>query len=156
MDNILQKKFETKEIGSDKIHREILPIVDVSGDFYEVRGKDAIIANIKNLLTTPLGTYPFDPEYGSLLYKQLFENCDDATEKQIYYEVSDRITQYIDGVTVDSVEIEWKTKSKECYVKVYIYIENDYNRTPLSLFMTNYGQSMYDSIDDPVYGDYTF
>lgn len=156
MDINLQKKFETKEIGSDKIHKEILPIIGVNGDFKEVQGKDAIIANIKNLLMTPLGTYPFDPEYGSLLHKQLFENCDDVTEKQIYYEVSDRLMKYIDQVTVDSVELDWKTERKECHVIVYIYIKEDYNKTPLSLSMKKYGETMYDSIDDPEYGNFMF
>jgi phage baseplate assembly protein W len=156
MEDILQKSFEKKEIGTDKITQEILPYIDVDGDFKVVTGKDAIIAKIKNLLLTPLGTYPFDPEYGSLLHKQLFEPCNEATEKQIYYEVSDRIMTYIDEVVVDSVQLQWKVPNKECYVHVYLYIKDDYNKTPLSLFIKNYGESMYDTIDDPKYGNFMF
>lgn len=156
MEDNLQKSFETNQVGTNKLTQEILPYIDVNGDFKIVTGKDAIIAKIKNLLMTPLGTYPFDPQYGSLLYKQLFELCNDVTEKQIYYEVSDRITKYIDEVIVESVQLYWKVPQKECYVSVYLYIQNDCDRTPLTLDIKKYGESMYDSIDDPEYGNFMF
>lgn len=156
MDNNLEKEFETQEVGTAGQIRDIVPIIDVNGDFKVVNGKDAIIAQVRNLLMTPLGSYPFDPEYGSLLYKQLFELMTPATEEQIYFEVSDRIEKYIDGVRVESVDIDWNTREKNCKVNVVLYILDDVNKTKLSLFMQNYGSTMYDSSDDPVYGDYTF
>lgn len=156
MDNNLEKKFETKEVGTADLIRDIVPIIDANGDFKVVEGKDAIIAQVRNLLMTPLGSYPFDPEYGSLLYKQLFELMTKATEEQIYYEVSDRIEKYIDGVRVDSVSIDWREKNKSCTVDVMLYVLDDENRTKLSLFMQEYGRTMYDSDEDPVYGDFQF
>jgi phage baseplate assembly protein W len=156
MDTNLQKSFEIRDIGSNKIEKEILPIIDVNGDFKEVRGKDAIVTKIRNLLMTPLGTYPFDPEYGSLLHKQIFEMADDITEKQIYYEVNDRILKYIDGIRIDSVNLVWSNDKKTCYVDVYVFVLDDINRTKISLEVQNYGNSMYGTIDDPVYGDYMF
>ena len=156
MDNNLEKKFETKEVGTADLIRDIVPIIDSNGDFKVVEGKDAIIAQVRNLLMTPLGSYPFDPEYGSLLYKQLFELMTQATEEQIYYEVSDRIRKYVDGVEVESVHIDWREQKKSCTVDVMLYVLEDTNRTKLSLFMQSYGQSMYDSDEDPVYGDYQF
>ena len=156
MDNNLEKEFNTQDIGTAGQIKDIVPLVDVNGDFKVVYGKDAIIAQVRNLLMTPLGSYPFDPEYGSLLYKQLFELMTPATEEQIFYEVTTRIEKYIDGVQVESVNLEWNEKNKSCKVDVILYVLEDVNRTKLSLFMQNYGSTMYDSIDDPVYGDFTF
>ena len=156
MDSNLEKEFETQNIGTAGQVKDIVPLIDVNGDFKVVYGKDAIIAQVRNLLMTPLGSYPFDPEYGSLLYKQLFELMTPATEEQIFYEVTTRIEKYIDGVQVESVNIDWQTKNKSCKVDVILYVLEDVNRTKLSLFMQNYGSTMYDSIDDPVYGDFTF
>lgn len=157
MDNKTEKYFDTKTVGTSKLSRDILPILDSSGDFTEVRGKDVIAAQIRNLLMTPLGLYPFDPEYGTLLYKQLFEPIDDITEKQIYYEVRERVLKYIDGVDVSSVNLTWNNRNHECKVDVYYYILDDENRTKLSVNIQNLvNNEMYSSFDDYIYNDYKF
>jgi len=157
MEDNLQKRFETTMVATGKLIKEVLPVIGVNGDFKQVFGKDAICTQIRNLLMTPLGTYPFDPNYGSLLYKQLFEPMNDVTENQIYYEVRDRIMQYVEGVTVESVNVDWKVKNKACTIDVYLYILDEENRTKLSLDVKNsVNNNMYGSIDDPDYGDFTF
>ena len=157
MDNTTQKYFDTKVVGTSKLVRDILPFLDSSGDFLEVNGKDVIASQIRNLLMTPLGLYPFDPEYGTLLYKQLFEPIDQITEKQIYYEVRERVLKYIDGVDVLSVDLNWDKAHKSCTVDVYYYIQENENRTKLSVQIQNLIENeMYSSVDDPVYKDYRF
>lgn len=150
------RQFETGNIASADKVSEMLPILDVHGGFKFVEGKDAIIVRVRNLLLTPLGTYPFDPNYGSLLHKQLFEFSDNITERAIYYEVNTRINNYIDGVSVDSVELTWSESKKTCRVDVFLNVLDDVNKTPLSLMIQNYGNSMYGSIDDPVFEDFKF
>lgn len=157
MDKSTEKYFNTKTTGSSKVVREILPYLDSSGDFLEVTGKDAIAAQIRDLLMTPLGLYPFDPEYGTLLYKQLFEPIDEVTEKQIYYEVRERVLRYVNGVSVLSVNLNWDKEHKSCKVDVYYYINDSENKTKLSIEVQNLiNNEMYSSIDDPIYKDYKF
>ena len=157
MDKSTQKYFDTNTVGSNNIIREILPILDANGDFLEVKGKDAIATQIRSLLMTPLGLYPFDPEYGTLLYKQLFQPIDEVTEKQIYYEVRERVLKYVDGVDVLSVSLEWDKSHKTCRVDVYYYITESQNKTKLSVEIQNLiNDEMYSSDDDPVYQDYKF
>lgn len=157
MDNKTEKYFDTKSIGTSKLTRDILPVLDSSGDFAEIRGKDAIASQIRNLLMTPLGLYPFDPEYGTLLYKQLFEPIDSTTERQIYYEVRERVLKYINGVDVLSVELTWDSPHKSCRVDVYYYITDEENRTKLSVNIQNLvNNEMYSAFDDYVYNDYKF
>lgn len=136
------KKFETKEIASNKISKDIFPIIDSNADFKELRGKDAIIASIRNLLMTPMGRYPFDPNYGSLLYKQVFEPMDDVTYENIRYEVKDRIEMYEDRVSVEDVEIQFSRDNKTAIVNVEFLIKDDDNKTKLSLMMKNLGSQM--------------
>ena len=157
MNNTTEKYFDTQSIGTSKLVRDILPILDNSGDFTVIKGKDVIAAQIRNLLMTPLGLYPFDPEYGTLLYQQLFEHIDSVTEKQIYYEVRDRVLKYIDGVDVLSVDIKWNTLHKSCKVDVHYYIIEEQNRTKLSVQIQNLiNNEMYSALDDKVYEDYKF
>lgn len=157
MNNTTEKYFETKAVASNKITRDILPLLDVNGDFTEVRGKNAIATQIRNLLMTPLGLYPFDPEYGTLLYKQLFEPIDKTTEQQIYYEVRDRVLKYIDGIEVLSVNLQWDPPRKKCRVDVYYYITAQENKTKLSVEIQNLvNNEMYSAFDDYIYNDYKF
>ena len=134
------REFETSRIGSNNITRDVLPFIGATGDLKEVTGKDAIINYIRNLLMTPLGYYPFDPNYGSLLYKQLFEMNDDVTASQIKYEVKDRIEENIPGVYVDDVTIE--RKNKEVLVDVYYTILKDQDKTKLSVLMKQMGENI--------------
>lgn len=151
-----QKDFETNEVSNLKRAKDVLPIVGANGDYVEVYGKDAIANQIKTLLMTPLGSYPFDPEYGTLLYKQLFEQIDEVTEETIYYEVSSRVLKYVSGVSVESVDIVWNKKNKSCTVNVYYYIEDEENRTKLSVLIQNLVNHMYDAEDDVLYKDFRF
>lgn len=134
------KDFETSRVATNHISRDILPIIGASGDLKEVTGKDVIINSIRNLLMTPLGYYPFDPNYGSLLYKQLFEMNDEITESQIKYEVKDRVEENVNGVYVESVEIT--RKLKDVYVDVVFRILKDDDLTKLSILMQKMGSNI--------------
>ena len=157
MNNLTEKYFNTDVVGSSKLIKDILPIIDENGDFLQVKGKDAIATQIRNLLMTPLGLYPFDPEYGTLLYKQLFELMDNATEQQIFYEVRGRILKYVDGVDVLSTEILWDEQHKSCTIDVTYLVIDEENKTKLSVTIQNLiNNDMYSSVDDPIYNDYKF
>lgn len=136
------RSFETGRIGDNGRARDILPIIDANGDFKEVTGKDALIQSIRNLLMTPLGFYPFDPTYGSLLYKQLFEMNDSITEETIKYEVKDRIEEFDDRVRVETVSIIRNEQRHSVTVNIDLRIVNDVNKTSMSLYMKNLGDSI--------------
>lgn len=137
---VTYKDFEVSRVGSNNVSRDILPYIDNNGDFKEITGKDAIIASIRNLLMTPLGTYPFDPTYGSELYKMLFELDDDITRENIEYEVKDRVEQYEDRVRVESVTYQHEVKGVK--VDVVIRIKDEKDKTKLSVFMKKLGDSI--------------
>lgn len=131
------EKFVTKNIATDGKTNDICPIIDSNGDWKEVTGKDAIIMSITNLLMTPMGQYPFDPEYGSLLFKQLFEPMDEATYENIQYEIKDRIEMYEDRVTVDKVNVTFYKENKCAIVNVEFTIKDSRNKDKLSVTIEN-------------------
>lgn len=148
------KNFQTDRIGKSGIATDILPIIGQSGDWKKVTGKDAIILSIKNLLMTPLGQYPFDPTYGSLLHKQLFELAEQPLFAKIRYEVKTRIEQFENRVSVDDVSINWIKQNKLCIVNVILTIKNEVNKTKLSIEMQNYAKEMFTSLDSTTAGSY--
>lgn len=141
------KQFEISRIGDNGRARDILPVIDSNGDFKELTGKDALIQSIRNLLMTPLGFYPFDPTYGSLLYKQLFELNDSITEESIKYEVKDRIEEFDDRVVVDNVKIFRNEKTKTVAINLELKIVNEVNKTKMSVYMKNLGDSILNDDD---------
>jgi len=104
----------------DQIY-DYIPAVESTGDFIRIEGIDVIINSIRTLLLTPLGFYPFDPEYGSLLYKKVFDPLDEQSKNEIVYEVKQRIEKYDDRCNITKVEIyEVGTDGKAFQVEVYI------------------------------------
>jgi len=91
-----------------------------SGDFTKVIGISTLINSIRNLLTTPLGSYAFDPTYGSLLYEKVFSLADAETEQEIKFEVISRISQFDDRIQIMDVITEWFNDKKGYRVSVFL------------------------------------
>jgi phage baseplate assembly protein W len=96
------------------------PVIDSTGDLKRISGIDVAILAIRTLLLTPLGHYPFDPEYGSLLFKKLFEMSDAISQEEIEYEVRERIRMYEDRVSVTQVTTNFTPDRKTIIVDVHI------------------------------------
>jgi phage baseplate assembly protein W len=105
MSNDIRKFYSEISGKSDQIYDYVSTVSEV-GDFKKVNGIQVLIHSIRNLLLTPLGFYPFDPNYGSLLYKKVFEPLDDQSIEEIKYEVNQRIKEFDDRVKITSVDVQ--------------------------------------------------
>ncbi len=104
MANILER-FVRSARGTDVQPHDFIPYISSIGDFKRIRNIDVILNSWNNILLTPLGSYLYDPNYGSNLYKLVFEPADSGTVESIKQEVETRIRNYdsrgeILGVTV--------------------------------------------------------
>jgi hypothetical protein len=90
MANILQR-FVKSARGTDVQPHDYIPYISSIGDFKRIRNIDVILNSWNNILLTPLGSYIADPEFGSNLYKLIFEPADDGTVEAIKQEVKTRI-----------------------------------------------------------------
>jgi len=116
-----QYQFFHNEIeGQNNQIYDYVPNFDSTGDFKRIKGIDVAIMSIRTLLLTPLGHYPFDPQFGSLLYQKLFEMSDDITIDEIKYEVEDRISQFEDRVIIKDVDVQFDASKKLTIVNVMI------------------------------------
>lgn len=112
--------FQKQIAGKVKEIYDYMPTIDGTGDLTRVSGINVLINSLRNLLLTPLGYYPFDPEYGSLLYKKLFEPSDEVTAQEIEYEVKDRVVRYDSRIKVEKVQLTWSGDKKTAQVDVII------------------------------------
>jgi phage baseplate assembly protein W len=112
--------FQDKVDGKANQIYDYAPSIASTGDLRRTEGIDVAILSIRTLLLTPLGHYPFDPQYGSLLYKKLFEMADNISKDEIEYEVTQRVRQYEDRVKVVGVDSYFAADGKTIIVNVDI------------------------------------
>jgi len=130
MANLLDR-FNKQVIGSDSKIYDYLPKIPATGDFKRIKDINVIISSWNNILLTPRGTYLFDPEYGSELYKLVFEPADETTIERIRNEISSRLLLYDDRATILSVDVIAKPNRKG--YQINIVIEYDGERGELSV-----------------------
>jgi len=112
--------FQNQVDGKANQIYDYAPVISSTGDLKRISGIDVAILSIRSLLLTPLGHYPFDPTYGSLLYKKIFEMSDEITKDEIEYEVKDRVAQFEDRVKVTKVTCTFSSDKKTVSVDVLI------------------------------------
>jgi len=124
MPNILSR-FNKQVIGSDVSIYDYVPKIVASGDFKRVRDIDVIITSWNNILVTQRRTYLFDPNYGSDLYKILFDPVDDTTVERIKTEVVTRIRNYDNRASIENIEVFLNSNGKGYTVNVYVQYEGE-------------------------------
>ena len=68
--------------------------------------EEQAVSNLKNLLLTRKGERPFQPLFGSDVYKQLFENIDINLEDRISDTLSEDIKFWLPYIVIDNIDIE--------------------------------------------------
>ena len=104
MANILNRFFD-EVIGSSTKIRDYVSIVSARGDFKRIEDLQVILTSWNTILLTPRRTYILDPEFGSDLYKYVFDPADDETIESIKAEVIDRISLYDDRAAIEDVTV---------------------------------------------------
>lgn len=107
---------DKKIAGKANTAIDYIELIDKIGDFKQLTGINVYVKSYRNMLMTPLGTYVFDPTYGSLLYKKVFEIYDDITKEDIIYEVQERIKLYDARVTIEKVTVNFFSDIKGFYI----------------------------------------
>jgi len=79
-------KFKRDVIGSEGRLADYIPKIIAKGDFKRITDLQVILNSWNNILMTPKGSYVLDPEYGSNIYKYVFEPVDAKTVEGIQKE----------------------------------------------------------------------
>lgn len=99
---------------------DYLPVISSSGELKKITDLDVILSSWSNILITPLGTYLFDPTFGSELYKQVWEPTDVQTQEKIESEIRRRLRQFDDRATVEEVQVSFFPNQKGFEVNVIV------------------------------------
>lgn len=105
MANILNRFFD-EVIGSADSIKDYVSIISARGDFKRIRDLQVILVSWNNILLTPTRTYVLDPDFGSDLYKYVFDPVDEGTVESIKTEVIGKISLYDDRAAIEEVEVK--------------------------------------------------
>jgi len=115
-----QQYFNSQIAGKVNEIYDYHPTVGSDGDLTRLSGISVLINSLRTLLLTPLGYYPFDPEFGSLLYKMLFEPADTITQQAIQYEITNRVKRYDPRIKIQTIQFSYSPDKKTASVNVVI------------------------------------
>jgi len=124
MANLLSR-FNEAVAGSDSKLADYKSTVASIGDFRRIDDIHVILNSWSNILTTPRRTYMFDPEYGSDLYKLIFEPADEVTKQAIIDETVSVLTRYDNRARVNDIHVEFLANKKGFNVSVDVEYEGE-------------------------------
>ncbi len=106
MSSILEK-FHKNIVGSQKRITDYTPVISSAGDFSKINNIQAVLSSWNNILLTPTRTYMSNPEYGSELYKLVFEPADDVTIEAIQEEIQYKLMLYDNRALVTNIDVSF-------------------------------------------------
>ncbi len=124
MANLLDRFNETVA-GSNSKLADYTSKVAAKGDFKRIKDIEVLINSWNNILITPRRTYMFDPEYGSNLYKMVFEPADETTVDKVIDEVTSNLLRYDDRASIEGVDVTFFKNKKGFSVGVDVGFQGE-------------------------------
>lgn len=119
MANLLDS-FKKSSIGSEGRLIDYTPKLKSNGDFNKVFEIDAILISWNNILITPKGSMDHDPEFGSNLYKYLFEPADTLTRDGIENEIRACLGRYDNRASISKLQTYFYSNKKGFSVAIIV------------------------------------
>lgn len=100
-------RFKKNIVGSQNRITDYTSVISSSGDFSRINNVQAILNSWNNILLTQVRSYVANPEYGSNLYKFVFDPLDDDTIESIKDEIRYRLMLYDDRALLTNIDISY-------------------------------------------------
>jgi len=137
MANLLDR-FNQAVVGSNDKLADYISTIAPSGDFRRIKNLDVILNSWNNILLTPKRTYIFDPEYGSDIYKLVFEPADEDTVERIKDEVVNSITTYDNRARITQVDVTYLSNRKGFNLAIQVDYQGDSGNLDITVDETIY------------------
>ena len=92
----------------------------ITGDVPPARNESAVKKALINLIRTPVGTRPFNPDYGTRVYDYLFEPADTQTELRLNDDLAQAIERFEPRARVVAIETNLTENGVEIKVEYYV------------------------------------
>jgi len=119
----LLRRFNQTVAGSDSKLADYQAVISSVGDFRRIKNLEVILSSWNNILITPRRSYQFDPEYGSDIYKLIFEPADNDTLERIKTEVVETLLRYDNRAIIENVEVNLLSNRKGFNISIDVKYE---------------------------------
>lgn len=92
----------------------------ITGDVSPVSNERAVKNALINLLRTPIGTKPFNPDYGTNIDKYLFEPADALSESELNEEIASTIQKFEPRVKLTAIETSIEQNGIDIRIEYYV------------------------------------
>lgn len=134
----LLNRFNESVAGSNSKIADYLSTVAVVGDFKRIRDLEVILNSWNNILITPKRSYQFDPEFGSDLYKLVFEPADEITLDRVIDEVKNTLMRYDNRATIKDIDVVFFTNQKGFSLSIDVEYKGETKQLETILDETTY------------------
>ena len=124
MSNLLSR-FNEKVAGSNSKIADYISRLSVTGDFRRIDDIEVLLNSWNNILVTPRRSYQEDPEYGSDLYKMVFEPADEITTQKVIDEVTDTLMRYDDRATIKDISVTYFMNQKGFSISLQVNFDGE-------------------------------
>jgi phage baseplate assembly protein W len=87
--------------------------------------KDKVKSTLMHVIFTPKGQKLRDPEFGTSLIRYIFDPNDELSWETVQQEVSEVVSRYVKGVTVNSISV---LQNEENGLGVYVRVDYTVNQ----------------------------
>jgi len=119
------EKFNRNIVGNKKTIVDYIPLISSSGDFSKSYNLNAILNSWNNILLTQTRSYVGNPEYGSNLYKYVFDPADEVTESAIKDEIRYRLMLYDNRALITNINITFLQDGHGYKIDLNVEYENE-------------------------------
>ncbi len=92
----------------------------ITGDIPPARNESAVKKALINLIRTPVGSRPFNPEYGTRVYDYLFEPADTQTELRLNDDLAQAIERFEPRAKLVAIETSMQENGIEIKIEYYV------------------------------------
>jgi phage baseplate assembly protein W len=92
----------------------------ITGDVPPARNESAVKKALINLIRTPVGSRPFNPEYGTRVYDYLFEPADTQTELRLNDDLAQAIERFEPRAKLVAIETSMQENGIEIKIEYYV------------------------------------
>jgi len=121
----LMEMFQGNVIGSDSSISDYKSSISSKGDFSRIKDIQVILNSWNNILLTPLRSYDHDPEYGSEIYKFVFEPATQDTISKITNELQYRLMLFDNRAQIKNITVKFIKNQKAFVLDIDVYYEGE-------------------------------
>jgi len=91
-----------------------------SGEVRPLTGERSVKQALQNLLRTPIGTRPYNPKYGTLIYDYIFSLQDAETERLMIKDIEYAIKRFEPRVDLTAIEVNMLEYGIDIKIEYYV------------------------------------